>query len=208
MMRASTARIGIVCLILVTLLGCFSGRVRRPSSAPSVPHGRMVIVEFADHPPYSGTGMRFSRVLKEKISESTDQTDVVIVDPGDIAMRRSDRTLQRGRIALKTLEITRRRFGGDTLLIGEITHYDPYSGPSVGIHLKAFSTANAEMLESLSERWNSASPALRKPIRRYYQRNRARDECRFGPNMFLTSPRYFLLFVADQIVRDHLLPAS
>jgi hypothetical protein len=166
------------------------------------------MVEFADHPPYSGTGARFSRLLKEKMSGSTDGIDTVIVRPGEVGINRSDRMLGRGRISLKTLELARQRFGGGSIMIGEITDYDPYSGPSVGVQFKIFSTSDASLLTSVSDRWNAASPEVLKAVRRFYRRNRGRDECRFGPNMFLTSPRYFLVFVADRIVNTHLFPGA
>ena len=51
----------------------------------------------------------------------------------------------------------------------------------------------------LTQRWHAGEGHVRKQIDDYYRRNYGKDDCRMGPELFVTSPHYFLRFVSDQV---------
>ncbi|GAG22479.1 unnamed protein product, partial [marine sediment metagenome] len=65
--------------------------------------------------------------------------------------------------------------------------------------LKVLDTATGEILYEMSEGWDTARRQARDEIDSYYRRNYGKDDCRFGPNLFVIAPRYFLRFVADRV---------
>ena len=196
-------------LLLLALVACLglSGCRTVEQSRPA-PFRRLLILHFADEPPYCGTGRQLARLLGDKISTVTAGADAIVVSPRAVGLADVSRTLRRGRIPLQTLQRARKKYHADTILIGQITDFDPYADPAVALNLKVFQTADAALVAGVSRRWSAASPEVKKQVKEYYRRCRSREECRFGPNMFLTSPRYFLIFVADRIARAHLLSPS
>jgi hypothetical protein len=68
--------------------------------------------------------------------------------------------------------------------------------------MKMMEVASGNVIYSLSREWDGASDAVYKEVKAYYDANRDRDEFRWGPNMFVTSPKYFMLFVAHAVAAD------
>lgn len=203
----------LVLLILLSLVlqGCRSIRSATPgvSSLQTSDHqykyGRIVIVEFADKREYEDMGERCARQVAETLSDVTTNVDTVVVSPGDIDMDDAGTALERGRISLDALRAASERYRGEALMLGEVTQFSPYSDFSMGMRVKIFSTSDATLDTSVSQKWSSDDPQFREHVEEYYERRRNSAECRFGPDLFLTSPRKFTTVVADKLVRDHIL---
>lgn len=194
-----------VLLTLVMITAVASCRsVHERSGHVELPYNRLVIVEFADKPPYSEEGNRLTGLVHEKILQAGADVDPLIVKPAEIGISSVSELLRRGAIPLDVFRKAAKDCNADAIMIGEMTHYNPYSDPSVGVRLKVFNVADGTLIASVTDRWNAASPEVREAINEYYQDYRDRSECRFGPNLMTTSPRYFLFFVAHQIVWDKL----
>ncbi len=68
--------------------------------------------------------------------------------------------------------------------------------------MKVIETARGTVAYEVSDVWNAAESRVRQDISDYYRDNIGEDDCRFGPDMFLISPRYYMHFVAAQVVGD------
>ncbi len=96
----------------------------------------------------------------------------------------------------------RRDYLADALIVGSLDGIDPYRPPSLQLSLKLVDTKSGTVAYEVSDVWNAAERRVRADITDYYQRNIGQDDCRFGPDMFLISPLYYMRFVADQVVGD------
>ncbi len=185
------------------LSGC---KTIRPQDAgpPPVAHDiafrRIVIVEFYNRTPYGRSAEQFAGQLREKLAEWTTSTDVQVVarssvpDLGDPFVS--------GTMPVAALVDLRRRHRADAVILGSIDDHNPYPKPWVHISLKVIDTANAETPFQMSESWNANHQAVRDEIDSYYRRNYGQDDCRFGPDLFVIAPTYFLRFVADRIAEQ------
>jgi len=192
-----------VLTLLVVLLSAAGGCAGRPSPQPRPPSRdvglqRMVVVEFSDRTRYSShdyTG-ELTRALAENLTAWTSDTDVVVVSRKDISA--ADPFVS-GRMPLDVLVRARNDYLADAVVIGTLSEIDPYRPVSATVSLKIVETAEGRVLFSLAERWDAAEHEVRQQIDAYYRRNADAQDCRFGPDIFLNSPRYFLRFVADQM---------
>lgn len=194
----------VLCLALLFATGCLSGLNTAPKRV-SPGYDRLLIVEFADQVPYRGVGTQFASILGDTTSDMTGTVDAIVVGKSDLGMDSPSTILNRGRMPLDLLKKARDRFDADALLIGEMTSFDPYSDPAVSTRGKLFDVGNGVVIDEFSNRWDATDEDVKDAVQEYYDANRGRDSMEFGPNVYLTSPRYFLHFVAHQIARDHVM---
>jgi hypothetical protein len=161
---------------------------------------RVAIVSFANHTAYAQPAEQFTASLREKLDDWTTSTDVVVI-PADSVPGLSD-PLMSGTLPLEVLVDVRRRHMADAIIIGAVDGFNPYWMPSVNVSLKVLDTATAACPFELSQTWDANERPVREAIETYYRRNVGRDDCRFGPNLFIVSPSYFLRFVADQVAES------
>lgn len=176
-----------------------------PPSNYEYEHSRIVLVEFAEPRECKEMGQRCTRQLAENISDMTTNVDPVVVTPDQINMSDPATALERGRISLDTLRMASERYGGQAVMLGEITQFSPYASLSAGVRIKIFSTSDASLETSVSENYSADDPQFRSYVKDYYERRSDSEACRFGPHLLLTSPRYFTLVVTDNIVREHIV---
>ncbi|MFO7956034.1 MAG: hypothetical protein R6X33_02920 [Candidatus Brocadiia bacterium] len=160
---------------------------------------RMVVVEFHDRTRYSSHDYAadLTRALAEKLTDWTSATDVVVVSRQDIGAGTDP--FVSGRMPLDVLVRARNDYLADAVVIGTLSEMDPYRPVSATVGLKIVETGDGRVLFSVAERWDAAEHGVRQRIKAYYRRNSDAPDCRFGPDIFLNSPRYFLRFVADQV---------
>jgi hypothetical protein len=183
---------------LAVLAGCTIPK-RRPEPVPKADLGyrRVAIVEFHNRTSYERPATEFPALLGQKLAARTVATDAVVV-PRSALPELGDPFVE-GRLPVGVLVDLRRKYRADAVIIGSVEDYDPYWQPSVSLTVKVIDTATAEFPFELAERWHAGEREVRAEIDDYYRRNRGSDECRFGPELFVTSPHYFLRFVADQV---------
>ena len=165
---------------------------------------RVCVVEPSNDTRYPQAASRFADCVASELSRLTRGTNVVVISRGRLPGLQEKNAMRQGAIPLETLVEARRRFRADALLVGSIDRYNPYWKPSVGVKLKLIDTAEGGTLWQLAREWDAGSPHGKGQIEDYYEDNRERGECRFGPDIFMVSPRHFLLFVANCIARDML----
>ncbi|MHC4789751.1 MAG: hypothetical protein ACYS8K_11220 [Planctomycetota bacterium] len=193
---------GIIAALLVGALAAGCGAFERRPQEPqrtSIVYKRVAIVGFYDRTPYTHTAERFTEHLRARLAERTTSTDVIVV-PREALPALGDPFLG-GRISLDVLVELRTRYLADAVVIGSVDGHDPYWQPSVHITLKVIDTASGAFPHELSEGWDAREEGVRHQIDDYWRRNRGKDDCRFGPELFVTSPSYFLKFVADQVAQ-------
>ena len=204
-MKTGNARIkagfltGTAILLGILAQGCSTAPPVREVDAP---FNRIAIVNLADQPPYEGAGGQVASLLAEELPQFDPEVDTIVLGRDELDPESGGDYIRRGAVPLEVLTHVRERYRADALLVGRVSHFEPYWEPSVGVSLKVLDTANTSLISSVTGRWDSGTKQVRDKIKRYHERNRHRDECRFGPNIFTTSPRYFLLFVSHDIARD------
>jgi hypothetical protein len=194
-----TALFGAV--LAVAALGCAdSTSLLFPVPAPqprAIPYRRVAVVEFYDRTPYRTAGEHLTVQLAEKLANWTTATDFVIV-PQSALPGLSD-PFAEGKIPLDVLVRLRRQYLADAAILGSVDDHNPYWKPSVHLTLKVIDTATATFPCELSETWDATDNQVAARIQAYYRRNRGSADCRYGPEVFVTSPSYFLRFVADDL---------
>ena len=191
----------LVCL-LASACETFEEAAMRPPEPPmvhrAIGYRRVAIVEFYNRTPYEQPA-RFAEQLREKLAHWTTATDVVLIRQEDLPGLEDP--FRGGRIPLGALVAARERYLADAVILGSVDEHSPYWKPSVHISLKVVDTATAAIPFELSDGWDANRQTDRELIDSYYRRNRDCDDCRFGPELFVTSPSYFLRFVADSVAQ-------
>jgi hypothetical protein len=187
-------------LLWLALAGCTSSSARAPSPQPraALPYARVAVLEFADRGTYPGRAEQFTQALREKLAERTEGTDVIVVPCA--AVFGDEDPFTTGRIPVDALTRVRHDYLADALIVGSVDVINPYRPPSLQLNLKLIETAQGTVAYEVNNVWNAADSPVRAAIEAYYQRNIGKDDCRFGPDIFLLSPRYYMRFVADQVV--------
>jgi len=193
---SAVACLAVVAAVLL-LAGCRCPET--PSAQPTrvaIGFRRVAIVEFFNRTPYNEPAQQFTEQLRDKLSAWTASTDVVVI-PRSALPTLGDPFIT-GRIPLDVLVTLRQQYLADAVVIGSVDEHNPYWKPSVHITLKVIDTATGQFPYELAQGWDAAQDTVRREIDDYYRRNYGSDDCRFGPELFVTSPRYFLRFVADR----------
>ena len=200
-MKTAHVAVVLACL-LVTGCETFEMAVMRPPEPPMVRrdigYRRVAVVEFYNRTSYEQPE-RFAEQLREKLAHWTPNTDVVLIRRDDLPGLEDP--FRGGRIPLGALVAARERYLADAVILGSIDEHSPYWKPSVHISLKVVDTATAAIPFQLSDGWDANRQTDRDLIDSYYRRNRDCDDCHFGPELFVTSPSYFLRFVADSVAQ-------
>lgn len=189
-------------LLCLALAGC--SMTAPAASTPdaqgkaTLPYARVAIVQFANRTQYPGRAEQFTQALREKLAERTRGTDVIVV-PRTVVFGDDD-PFESGRIPVDVLTRVRRDYLADALVVGSLDGLDPYRPPSLQVSLKLIETGRGTVAYEVTNVWNAAEGRVRSAIEGYYKRNIGQDDCRFGPDMFLISPHYYMRFVADQVV--------
>jgi hypothetical protein len=188
-------------LTAALLAGCHipepvAAAVPKPVPRVALRFKRVAIVEFYNRTPYTEPALQFTDALREKLAARAASTDVIVIPRS--ALPALGDPFAAGRIPLEVLVSIRERFLADAVIIGSIDQHNPYWKPSVHFTLKVIDTATAQFPYELSGEWDAAEERVRNEIDRYYSTNYGSDDCRFGPDLFVTSPSYFLKFVADR----------
>ncbi len=187
-------------LSILFLCGCSgAGAGAGATRVGALPYRRIAVVEFYDGSQYSsyGYGGDLSRALVEKLSDRTESADFVLLPQA--ALRARETPFVSGKLPLGILVQARKEYLADAAIVGSLNEIDPYRMPSAQISLKLVDTSTGEVLVSLSEGWDAGDGGVHKRLEDYCRRNCGSGDCKYGTDMFLNSPRYFLRFVADQV---------
>lgn len=195
--RAATATLALLCLFVEA---CQSP----PRRLGRIGLHRVCVVTPWNETKYPEESSRFADCLASELSRLTAGTNVVVATRHRLPGLDRQNAMVHGSIPLETLVEARKRFRADALLVGSFERYNPYWEPSVGVQLKLVDTADGATLWQLAREWDAGSPHTKQQIEQYYEANRERGECRFGPDIFVVSPKHFLLFVSNCIARDML----
>ncbi len=205
-MRTQTPWARLLCgalavVFAVALSGCEVPYVDQPAkrSGPSgeVPYRRIVIAGFFDKTARPETAAEFSAALREKLTERTSNTDVVIV-PQSAFPALTDPFVT-GTLPVEVLVQARQEFLANLLVVGSVDAHSPYVPLSIHLSVKAIDTGTGQVPFELSTGWNAGDRPVKNAIAAFYQRNIGSDDCRFGPDVFQVSPSYFMRFVAAEL---------
>lgn len=194
----------VLCALLAGCQTMGAASVPPPRPKKAIRYRRVAIVEFFDKSGYGGTAKLFTESLREKLAERTASTDVVAIPRS--ALPSLEDPFVGGTISVDVLVKARRDYLADALVVGSVDSHHPYCPPSAHISLKVIDTATAAVPCEVSDGWDAGRQNVRSAIDSYYRRNIGSDDCRFGPDLFLISPRYFLKFLAATVA-DRLVSA-
>ena len=201
-MREHTSAVPLVLMVLLCA-GAGGCELMQRSAAPipprSIPYHRVGVLQFEDRSRYSGTGDEFTNLLAQEMARLTISTDVVVIPRSALPKMSGRDPLAEGCIPLKVLTDVRERYRVQALVLGSLDDHNPYWKPFAHISVKIMDTGDAKVLCEFSDRWDAGCPRDEREIRAFYRRNRERDECRFGPDLFTISPRYFLMYVSNSV---------
>ena len=185
-------------VLLAAAMGCAAHHAARlaPPEPVAIAFSRLAVVEFYDRTPYTGTGEKFTEALREKLAERTTTSDVVIVPRSAL---HGDDPFTTGRIPVNDLVRLRRQYMADAVVLGCVDSHNPYRPLSVHLSMKVIDTATGTVRFELADGWDAGSQRVRAEIEDYYARNYGKDDCRWGPDVFLISPLYYFRFVADRV---------
>jgi hypothetical protein len=182
-------------MIGLTLFGCEAFRPAPKEAVRNVtPFGRVAVVEFFDHSRYTGTAEQFTAALKDQLADVTTGSDFIVIKRS--ALRGFEDPFTSGKLPVVSLAEARREYKADAVVIGTIDDHNPYPKPSIAISVKMIETAEATVVCEFSETWDANTARIERDIGVYYKENYGADDCRFGPDVFLISPRYFLKYAA------------
>ncbi len=200
-MNRHTRRTGMLASAGAALLLAAGCSVLMPPPQPparlALRYGRVAIAEFRNRTQYASATEEFAAVLREKLSQRAASTDVIVIPACDLPELGDPFT--GGRVPVSVLARIRREYLADALVIGSVDEHNPYWKPSVHLSVKVIDTGTGEVPFELSQSWDAGEQQARGAIDEYYRRNYGSDDCRFGPQLFVTSPHYFLRFVADRV---------
>jgi len=204
-LRRSAGLFWLLVAAAVASCGCTApplAQTARPAPRERVPIAlrRVAIVEFRDRSPYSGTAEMFSNLLKQELADQTVGADFTVIPRS--ALPDMEDPFDGGKIPLQVLVRVRKAYLADGLIVGCVDDHNPYFKPFVNLSLKVVDTASGATRCELSQGWDAARQDVYSRIEQYYRRNYGRDDCRFGPELFVISPRHFLKFVADQVAEE------
>ncbi|KPK66193.1 MAG: hypothetical protein AMK73_00885 [Planctomycetes bacterium SM23_32] len=201
-MRPAKAKTGAAAALAALLL--WACTVPKPvpelGAKATIGYRRIAVVEFYNRTQHARAAEELPALLSEKLAEWTVGTDMVLVARS--ALPELGDPFVEGRIPVGVLVKIRRQHLADAIVIGSVEEFNPYWQPSVTICLKVIDTASAEFPFELSQSWHAGEQQTQEQIADYYRRNRERDDCRFGPDLFATSPGHFLRFVADRVAEQ------
>lgn len=191
-------------VLVLVFAGLLGGCAAEPKSGAAEPrdqirYARVAVVGFENRTPYGDAVDRFTAALRRKLAERTADTDVVIVPRAVLGFSRDP--FMSGRIPVDALVRLRKDYLADAVVVGAVESFRPYRPPSVHLSLKVVDTGRGDVAFELSDGWDAATRRVQDEIARYYDRNRGADDCRFGPDIFLISPRHYLSFIADRVAR-------
>ena len=180
----------------VLAAGCYSTSAQAPYRR-NIRYRRVCVIEFQNRTPYSGEAEKFSRLFGGEFGRLTSATDVVVVPKQEFSELVGREPMTEGRLPLSVLTSARERYQADAVVIGSVDSYNPYWKVSLQVSMKVIDTASGEVPYQFSDEWDSGARHVQREIKRYYERNRERDECKYGPYLFEQSGRYFMIFVAN-----------
>jgi len=197
MRSAAAVTAALLCLLTVA---CES----QPTRLSRIGLHRVCVVPPWNETQYPKGADRFADCLVSELSRLTAGTNIVVASRNNVPGLDNKNAMLHGSIPLDTLVEARKRYRADALLVGSFDRYNPYWEPSVGVQLKLINTGKGKTLWQVAREWDAGSPRTKRQIEQYYEENRERGECRFGPDIFVVSPKHFLLFVSNCIARDML----
>jgi hypothetical protein len=188
--------------LLVGIFAALGALLMTGCAGQQVTYPRIAVAPMYNRSEHTQAGPRLSRSLTRKLSTAFPNSDVILLSAENMREMHGHDPLAEGTLPLKALTHCRQQYSADAVVIGAITNYHPYWNMSLGVRLKVIDTGNATVIARLSRQWDAGSPRVQKEIQQYYRQNRNSNDCRFGPDLFTVSPRYFMLFVAHSMARE------
>ncbi len=92
-------------------------------------------------------------------------------------------------------------FNCDAILVGAVTHYQPYPHASIGLRLKLIDLRDAAVVWAIEQTWDSSDEVVGKRVREYLEACKRSDFKRLHEHLITVSPLEFLKFVVYQTAK-------
>ena len=101
--------------------------------------------------------------------------------------------------ALRQLVASAETLNCNGLLVGTITHYQPYPHMVIGLRLKLLDLTDGQLLWGMEQVWDSADRSIQKRIKTYLKDQRRSGHSPLNEELVVVSPLNFCKFVAYEV---------
>lgn len=130
-----------------------------------------------------------------------DRFELVLLDAADLAEIPASEPHRRGWYRPSTIVSLGKRFRLDGLLVGSVTHMQPYPPQELGLELELVSCETGMVLWTSSLQLDASADRVRRSLDWYRENHLANDEESPGTQVALIAPTFFARFAAYEMAR-------
>ncbi|MBS1258677.1 MAG: hypothetical protein MAG551_01739 [Candidatus Scalindua arabica] len=124
---------------------------------------------------------------------------VEAVEFQDILSQQKD-IWNRGLIRAETIVEAKKRYKVEAIIFGQITQYQPYEPPILGIKIGMFSTKSGNIMWSADAIFDSSQASVIKLLKSYHKKQYQRKQSLYDWNLILLSMKRYSQFAAHYII--------
>ena len=200
----SEAAVVLICLLAAwALAGCGAGDgeteigycLAQPGDLASL--SRVVMLELT----YDGQHPRLPREMTEELAKAVRGRMLFSVEVvgGEDQRLRDLPARPAGPRTLGNLSALRRALGCDAVLVGSISHFQPYPHMQLGMCVQLLDLRRGRLIWGLEHTWDTADQATERRIQEFFRKTMRDDYAPLDWRIALMSPKVFQKFVACEV---------
>ncbi len=107
----------------------------------------------------------------------------------------------RGLIRAETIVEAKKRYKVEAIIFGQITQYQPYEPPILGIKIGMFSAKSGNIMWSADAIFDSSQASVIKLLKSYHKKQYQRKQSLYDWNLIMLSMKRYSQFVAYHIIK-------
>ena len=127
--------------------------------------------------------------------------EIVLLNEADMAEIDSSRPHERGAYSTHAVIDSARRFRLDGLLVGTVTHFEPYAPQSIGLELELVAAETGLVVWSASLDIDTSDARVRRSIVSFQERRLDESGESGDLELMLLSPSHLMRFAASEVAR-------
>jgi hypothetical protein len=134
--------------------------------------------------------------------------ELVPLDDDDLVEVNTHDAFRRGRYDTRAVLEVARRYRLDALVLGTVTHYQPYPPQALGLEVELVAIETGATLWTSSLQLDAADARVRARLERWQRDHKSDGGNRESVQLTLVSPERFARFAAAEVAAATLLPGS
>lgn len=134
--------------------------------------------------------------------------ELVSLDDGDLVEVDTHDAFRRGRYDTRAVLEVARRYRLDALVLGTVTHYQPYPPQALGLEVELVAIETGATLWSSSLQLDAADARVRARLERWQHDHKSDGGNRESVQLTLVSPERFARFAAAEVAAATLTPGT